>query len=161
MQYREEATKILSEIIERFRALDHLSESHSGQKLDSFEPLSVRLERIRTDLTIENRMLPALRKTNDLRTRLLGGMPGANDPKFRSSVAAILGSYQRTSKPPKAKLGGLRGGRPRKDGRPTQTLERKGYSAEHLPPPKEKGLRVHPTFQKRLRATRGEKPQNS
>jgi hypothetical protein len=145
MQYRHEAAEILAQIIERLQALDRLTDAHPSHKLDYFEPLTVRLENIRADLLKETSLLPATRKTNELRARLIGGIWGLDDPKYRSTLAALLGSYQRQSKPPKAKLGGLRGGRPRKDGLPTQTLEKKGYSAEFLPPTKGNGLRVHPT----------------
>lgn len=144
--YQDEAAKLLENIIQLFGALDRLSEKHEGQKLDDFGPLTARLAGIRADLMADSRMLPAIRKTNELRMRLLGGLAGIEDPKYRSALAAILGSYQRNNTPAKARLGGLRGGRPRKDGLPTRTLERKGYTPETLPPSKAGRLRVHPAI---------------
>ena len=134
----------MERIINDFRALDRLTEGHASHQLDRFEPLIVRLESIQRDLQKENNLLPAIRKTNELGARLIGGIWGLDNPKYRSALASLLGSYQRQGKPPKARLGGLRGSRPRKDGRPTQTLERKGYSAESLPPVKSGKIRVHP-----------------
>jgi hypothetical protein len=152
MQYRESAAALLEDIIVRLRELDRLTETEVSHRLDLLEPLTTRLEAIRQDLVRENGLLPAMRKTNELRARLIGGIWGLDDPKYRSTLAALLGSYQRASKPPKAQLGGLRGGRPRKDGRPVRTMESKGYSAECLPAPKGKGLRIHPEVRKSLRA---------
>jgi len=152
MQYYEEAAAFLEAAIIQLRALDRLTEAHPSHRLDLLEPLSVRLDAIRSDLLRENGLLPAIRKTNELRARLIGGIWGLDDPKYRSTLATLLGSYQRSSKPPKARLGGLHGGRPRKDGLPTRTLASKGYSAECLPPPKAKGVRSHPDVRDYLRA---------
>lgn len=146
---------LLEETIEKLKALDALTEAHSSHRLDLLEPLTARLEAIRQDLLKENGLLPAMRKTNELRGRLIGGIWGLHDPKYRSTLAALLGSYQRSSKPPKAHLGGLKGGRPRKDGLPRRTLESKGYSADCLPPPKSKGVRTHPEVREYLRASGG------
>jgi hypothetical protein len=154
MQYREEAAVILSAAIERLEALDQLGTRYPGHRLDSLEPLTERLRRIRADLLKENRMLPAIRKTTELRTRLTGGIAGLNDPTLRSTLASILGSHKRKGDPARARLGGLKGGRPRKDKQPVRTLLSKGYSAEHLPPPKEKGMRVHPNVRDQLRAAK-------
>lgn len=154
MHYRLEAAKFLSEILLQLEELDRLSDRFPGHRLESFEPLAARLRSIMEDLLQENRMLPAKKKCAELVTRLIGGHAGLRDPKFRSAVGAILGSYQRKGDRSKARLGGLTGGRPRKDGKPRQTLQSKGYSAGTLPPPKEKGVRVHPTMQAQMRAAK-------
>ncbi len=156
MQYKESAAGLLEEIIARLRELDRLTETEVSHRLDLLEPLTTRLEAIRQDLVRENGLLPAMRKTNELRARLIGGIWGLDDPKYRSTLAALLGSYQRQAKPPKARLGGLKGGRPRKDGRPVRTMESKGYSADCLPEPKEKGVRIHPEAREFLRASGGQ-----
>jgi hypothetical protein len=152
MQYRLEVAQLLNEIIERLKVLDGLSDHCGTHRLDSMKPLTTRLEAIRDDMSVENRLKPAINKTTELVTCLVGG-PELENPAYRSLVASLLGRYQRTGVPPKAKLGGLRGGRPRKDGQPTRTLESKGYSAEVLPPTKGKGVRSHPNLRDHLRAS--------
>jgi hypothetical protein len=144
MQYQQDAAKLLSQVIDCLNALDNLSNSTSSHRLDPFEPLIKRLVAIRDDLQKEYSLVPAQRKMNELTARVVGGVWGLNDPRYRSALAGILGRYQRSGKPPKARLGGLRGGRPRKDGQPTQTLERKGYSADFLPASKNGRMRIHP-----------------
>lgn len=146
MQYEREMTVLLEEIVGKLKAIDQATSACPSHKLDSFEPLIQRLTAIRDDLAHGNRLLPAIRKTNDLNARLAAASDLA-DPRYRSTLAALLGSYQPRGKPPKSKLGGLKGGRPRKDGKPVQTLERKGYSAENLPAKKEGKKRVHPPLQ--------------
>jgi len=152
MQYREKAAALLAEAIVKLVELDELTKNTTSHRLDPFQPLVARLEAIRQDLQRESGMLPASRKTFELNARMLGGFARLADPKYRSLLASLLGQYQRTGAPPKAKLGGLKGGRPRKDGKPTQTLERKGYAADSLPPTKKGKTRIHPTFEKSQRA---------
>lgn len=143
LQYREEAAGVLAQVVELLRRLDALGAAERAQRLDEMEPLAERLERIRHDLD-GGRMLPALKRSNELRAQLSGGQFGMNDPQLRSAVAAILGSYKRAGSEERARQGGLKGGRPRKDGKPVMTLERKGYSLDFLPPKKVLGMRVHP-----------------
>ena len=148
MQYRQKAAELLANIITKLVELDELTEKTNSHRLDPFQPLIARLDSIKQDLLRESGMVPAIRKTFELNARMLGGHARLADRKYRSLLASLLGQYQRTGSPPKAKLGGLKGGRPRKDGRPTQTLERKGYAADNLPPAKTGKTRVHPTFEK-------------
>lgn len=151
MQYRQEAAGLLDEVIKRLTELDELSERCVSHRLGSMGPLRRRLEAIRDDLKAENRLLPAMRQTTQMITCLLEG-PDLRNPKYRSLLARLLGSYQKkTNAPAKARLGGLRGGRPRKDGKPVRTLESKGYSAAVMPPPKGKGVRSHPDVREYLR----------
>lgn len=139
--------ELLGDVIARLRALDELTESTPTHRLERFTPLIDRLESIREDLCSDTRMRPAMRKTSELNARLSGGFSRLDDPKYRSLLGSLLGQYQRRTKPSKAYLGGLKGGRPRKDGKPTRTLESKGYTAETLPTAKkEKKVRVHPTL---------------
>lgn len=154
MEYRTEAARLLDEAVECLMALDALSEQCQSHHLSSLRPLSRRLEVIAADLRRDNRLGPAITKTDELIMRLIGNGELA-DPAYRSLVAGVLGKYSRRKGSPQAKLGGLRGGRPRKDGQPVRTLESKGYSAEFLPPAKIKGLRQHPHVRDYLRAAGG------
>jgi hypothetical protein len=151
MQYRIEAAQILENVIELLLQLDRLTDSYRSHRLEKLQPLTARLAQIRDDLREETGMLPAMQKTGELCSRLIGGNWGVNDKHYRSTLARILGSHQKHPKQSKASLGGLRGGRPRKDGRPTQTLERKGYSADTIPEPKSGRVRVHPTVRESLK----------
>lgn len=145
MQYQEAAAALIGSAAESLAALDRLTAETSSHRLDAFEPLIRRLSSIRDDLAKGTRLGPAIAKTNELNALLVGGSK-LNQPKYRSLLASLLGSYERTGAPRKAILGGLRGGRPRKDGKAKQTLEMKGYSADNLPPPKTGKTRVHPTY---------------
>lgn len=144
MQYSQKICVLLSQTIDVLNVLEDLNNHTPSHRLDSFEPLIRRLVAIRDDLQTGRGLVPARRKMNELTARLVGGNWGANDAKYRSAAAAALGKYQRLGKPAKARLGGLKGGRPRKDGRPTQTLERKGYSVDFIPTPKHGRMRTHP-----------------
>jgi len=146
IQYRERAAEILAEVIARLREVDSLTSANQSHRLDLFEPLIVRLEGIVKDLRQDAALSSAIRRSNELVTRLVGGLSGLNNPKYRSILASVLGRYHRQGTPPKAYLGGLKGGRPRKDGKPVQTLESKGYFAETLPPKKSGKMRVHPKY---------------
>jgi hypothetical protein len=146
MQYRERAASILDEVIASLRKLDSLTLATNSHRLDVFEPLIARLEGILADLRNDTKFSAAIKKSNELVSIMVGGLSGLNHPKYRSMLASILGRYQRQGTPPKAQLGGLRGGRPRKDGKPVQTLESKGYSVETLPPKKFGKTRVHPKY---------------
>ena len=138
-----EAVTLIEEAIVALRRLDELTDSEQSHKLDRFEPLILRLERIHGDL-LANKLAAATRKTHDLTVRLIGGLLEFENPVYRSAIASALGQYRNKPKPKHSKLGGLTGGRPRKDGTPTRTLASKGYSEENLPSPKERRLRSHP-----------------
>jgi hypothetical protein len=143
MQYLVEAADRLAEIVLLIRRLDEIGEQQASHRLDGLEPVAARLEQIANDLA-QGMLASATRRTSELNARLIDGFSGIDDPKYRSTLAAALGRYRRKATPAQAQLGGLRGGRPRKDGRPTRTLESKGYTAATLPDRKPAGARVHP-----------------
>ncbi len=143
--YNSQALTLIGEAAEALRRLDGITESEPAHRLDRFEPLILRLEQIRADLAA-NKLVAATRKTHDLTVRLIGGLLEFENPAYRSALASALAQYRNKPNPKHSKLGGLKGGRPRKDGSPRRTLESKGYSVKMLPPPKGKGLRTHPEF---------------
>lgn len=149
--YNSQAVTLIAEAAAALRRLDGLTDNEPAHRLDRFEPLILRLEQIRADLAA-NKLAAATRKTHDLTVRLVGGLLEFENPVYRSALASALGQYRNKPKPKHSKLGGLKGGRPRKDGTPTRTLASKGYSVEMLPPPKDKGVRTHPELRDHLRA---------
>ena len=87
MQYRDFAARLLEDVILKLRTLDELTEVYPSHRLDLFEPLIIRLEAIRSDLLRDSGLLAATRKTGELRARLIGGIWGLDDPRYRSSLA--------------------------------------------------------------------------
>ena len=88
MQYRDEAAKLLDEVVDRLRRLDLLSAGCGTHRLDTLEPLATRLEAIARDLKQEARLKPAIAKTSELVTRLIGGL-GLENPAYRSLLAGL------------------------------------------------------------------------
>jgi hypothetical protein len=147
--YSFQAAILISEAVDALRRLDELTSREQSHRLDPLGPLILRLENIHRELAA-NKLSAATRKTHDLIVRLIGGLLEFENPAYRSALASALGQYRHKPKPRHSKLGGLNGGRPRKDGTPTRTLASKGYSSETLPPPKDKRVRSHPEFRGHL-----------
>jgi hypothetical protein len=87
MQYRDSAARLLEDVILKLRTLDELTEVYPSHRLDLFELLIIRLEAIRSDLLRDSGLLAATRKTGELRARLIGGIWGIDDSRYRSSLA--------------------------------------------------------------------------
>jgi hypothetical protein len=154
--YPGEAAALIGEAMTALKRLDELTSRELVHRLDPLAPLIMRLEHIHSEL-VAGRLAGATRGTHDLTVRLLGRVVEFEDPAYRSALASALAQYSHKPKPRHSKLGGLKGGRPRKDGQPVRTMESKGYSADVLPPPKSKGMRSHPEVRKYLRSLQVDK----
>jgi hypothetical protein len=146
MQYREEIANRLRVVVQALREIDDISRNTPSHRLDYLEPVQLKFAGILSDLERDTGLGAATAKVAELNARLSHGFSRLADPRYRSLLASLLGSYQRDGGPTTAHLGGLKGGRPRKDRKPVMTLERKGYTAQTMPGKKPKGLRSHPSL---------------
>src|SRR5688500_5468357 len=98
MHYRQAVAAELTAVIEHLTRIEEHTEACPSHRLDSFASLIERLTAIRADLEGECGLLAATRKAAELHARLAGSVWGLADPKYRSTLARLLGSHQANRK---------------------------------------------------------------
>src|SRR5439155_11248064 len=96
--YNSQAATLLAVATAALRQLDELTEREPTHRLDRFEPLILRLERIHADLAAA-RLAAATRGTHDLTIRLVGGLLEFENLAYCSALASALAQSRHKPNP--------------------------------------------------------------